>query len=247
MASVFVFLWATWLLGAPALDDTAQVQLDAVYDDSAGLDRSGLYALLKNAMQWDAGDETGAVVPDYAQLAHSPQPFRGEVMLIEGKFLRKRRLTLAKPGPWGEAITEWAVQVGPGEADHDFALVYFVDPDQTMTRPGRDAQVRIAARFYMVWQTLDMENQPRRYLTFVGRPVRLLTEGASNLKGPMLMVALAAGASGLFLLGRLIRRGIRPAPLPRQQHKTTCSQSASALPDDPADALAQLHDQARDQ
>ncbi len=244
-------VFAALTLGAPPLTEVQQVQLGAVYDDSPRLDGPGLYALLGNAMGWDKDDWDGAATPSWVSLAADPGASRGEVFLIEGEFLRKRRIDLVRPGPWGEALTEWAVQVGPG--DEDFAVVYFIDPQETMTRPARGTKVQIAARFYKLWHTLDMENRPRRYLTFVGRPVRIVAEGGVWMRPLLIGAALAGAAALFFLLRRLTRRGAAPSPLERQRRRIERRDAAAEdededgspepdddLPHDPAEALKEM-------
>lgn len=254
------------LLSVPPLTDAQRAQLATAADRSAVLDEGALYSLVAHVMEWPADDEAGAVVPDYQALLTAPDKHRGDLFLIEGRFARSRRFGLARPGPWGEALTEWVLLVR--EDPQEVAVVYFVDPEGKMDadppRVGRP--IRAAARFYKLWGDRDAEGNPATYLTFVGRSATRVgsdssasggADGSSSLSralwiGPLVVVALA----GYILLRYTLRPRIDRAVSSRLHGKAPETARdgvrmaaeaddlrnlpASDLPSDPAEAMEEL-------
>jgi len=253
------------LAAVPPLDDTQQQIIASAQDDSLRLDEAAWYPLLRNAAQWQAGDEAGARIPDYDALLDTPADLRGELFLIEGRFAgRPRAIVLARPGPWGERVTEWVIQTDP--ENDEVAVVYLVDQPigEGVKQPMAGQQVRVAARFYKVWSQRDLNNQPQRFLTFVGHsltyeglgPAPPITNNAWQLALGLLVMIGAA----LFFGRRMLSLG-KPRPLPSRvlrerdlddavnagQRDSEESDDEPDLPDDPDAALAELEKRAERQ
>src|SRR5690606_20986373 len=120
-------------LALPPLSEVQRAQLDTAADHSPLLDEAAWYPLIDNALAWQAGDVAGAAAPDYAALLATPQAARGALFLIEGQLARARRTPIARPGPWGDALTEWAIVIDANEpddpADDRVAIAHLVDPN----------------------------------------------------------------------------------------------------------------------
>ena len=253
--------------GVPALTESQAAQLATARDYSPRWDEAALYPLLTNVVQWSAGDEAGATVPDYAKLHTAPAEFRGQLFLIEGQLgaapsLVKRQLS--RPGAWDTNLQQWDVLV---ERDPDEAVVLVLaDPLPPEQLPRRGGQtVRAAARFYKVWSYVDRNNQPTDYLMFVGRSVRLTPTGAGGVSpgtsggvsggggtsgggwtfGVVLLVLVAAW----YAFWRLRRLTQKPRPRPSisqplshhlSDEDIDQDPSDQPLPDDPAEALREL-------
>jgi len=253
-----------WLFGsilllcssvAPAvapLSPRVMEQVQSARDHSATIDGAGLYPLLEDALTWRDGDETGAAVPDYRAIAASPADYRGQRFLIEGRLLRTAAVRkLAKPGPWDDALNQWVIQHGPDEAD--VLVVYLLSPPAD-TRPG--AQVRLPARFYMIWRAMVQNSEEQAdYPVFVGDGARVLRPAVDNaapvLMGLLLLMLLAMGIGFMVLRSRVKEKAIGPrrlaydapvaTPLLENRHNITHPpQDDALLPPDPADALDEL-------
>jgi HAMP domain-containing protein len=241
----------------PPLTDAQRQQLATARDHAADWDEPALYPLLGNVAEWSADQSVDAMAPDYDVLHRVPEGHRGEVFLIDGLLGGPPQIVkraLSRPGPWDDNLQQWSVLVrrDPDEV----AVVLLIDPMPPGRMPTRGgAHVRIAARFFKVWQFVDRDGQPTPYLMFVGRTVEVdagatstpAGGSASNRMLPAMLVFVAALA-GWFMMRRVTRatsRLRRSAPR-RQRDDVT---PADGLPDDPADALRameQRHDQRSD-
>ena len=178
--------------GLPPLTDAQREQL-ATADESQKPDQPALYALLPNVLEWDRSEAArgyvpGAAVPDFEALWTDPQTERGELFVIEGTYAgRQRSMQLLRPGPWGEALTEWGVVVGGRHGGGGVAsgaeqvvIVYLVDPSGQIEPPPAGAKVRLAARFYSLWSDQDAQGHAQVYPVFVGRSAEVIrAEGAA--------------------------------------------------------------------
>ena len=234
------------LPGVVPLDAADRAQLEAVVDGAGPLEGPGLETLLSNVARWQPGDESGAQVPDYDALLADPAAQRGELMLIEGRFAgRPRSIPLSHAGEWGGTLTEWGLIVR--DDPELVAMVYLVD--QPSTTPVLGQRVRIAARFYKLWQSDNLHGQPTTFPTFIARQPRLLAQddlaptsrdGGANLA----FWAVVLAAAFAFAIWRLTKLTARPKPLPtRVQHDRDPPEPAinTGLPTDPAEALDELH------
>jgi len=238
----------------PPLTRRQRDQLATTADFVPHIDEGALYPLLENASQWPAGAESGARVPDYAALYDDPGAARGERFLIEGRLGRSGAVDhLARPGPWTGKIKRWAIGVPDVE---NAILVYLVDPPSKTPLYG--SKVRTVARFYKVFSSKDMNNEAQRFLVFVGRDARVI-EGASG-NGPGTPMAGMAVALAVLAIGYWwIRSQVSAKPLATR--RTHASETGAdemnaahasaeaeaeepALPEDPAEALANLRGRA---
>ncbi len=231
--------------GVGPLTDAQAAQLATAQDNSPILDEAALYPLLQNALTWPEHDEAGAMIPDYAAIRQRPADYRGELFLIEGQLARAESVSgLARPGPWDGKLEQWVVKWGP--TIDDVAVVYLLDPPASV-RSGRE--VRLVARFYKLWQTRDTQNQPSKFLTFVGHTAKVTgrdtASGVTDLSMLVLIVVLLLGAY-LMLRRRTatVAAPTVPQPSKRQPDVAHGGEDAedvgSPLPDDPAEALRQL-------
>lgn len=229
-------------------------------DDSPNFDESGLYPLLSNALAWHDGDERWAVVPDYDAMLKSPAQYRGQLMLIEGRFAGvpsgRQSLTvhgLTRPGPWDGKLEQWPILV---RTDPDLVvLAYLVNPPPLPTT-GR--QVRLAARFYKVWNHPDQNNEMTNYLTFVGHGTQVPAASANAAQeqpsmAMLLLVVIVILAGALVLvIKRWGRLTLAPRPLPSRVQRSQSDdfeelapgvyddEPGAPLPEAPADALGVL-------
>lgn len=254
------------LASLPPLTDAQRAQMDTADDALGQWDTAALYPLLTNAVTWGDTDPAallpGAIIADYEALRAQPAFYRGQIVIIEGQFREERKQQLLRPGPWGETVTRWVVQVGSGI--DDVAVIYLTD---ALPPPDLGAKVRVQARFYKLWPARAADGEPVTYVTFVGHSAAVLDAPAPRRRdatsgggsgprlGVMVTVALVVGAL-FFMLRRMTRLSLTPRPLPsqlRRQHDTegrdsrhepaddeSDGEDGPPLPENPADALAEL-------
>lgn len=230
------------LLAVPPLTVEQRDQLATASDDSPHLEEPALNALLTNVLQWEAGDETGARVPDYDALLADPAAGRGELYLIEGRFAgRARRYKLRHVGEFGDAMTEWVILIR--DNPEDVAVVYFIDPDGEIEAPGTGANVRAVGRFYKVWADTDQHGKPTRYLTFVTRNPTVVGGRTPSDSITMLLMLLLVVVLGVAYF--LIRRMSKPQQLTRRLSPDHDPHGMLSDPmgDDPARALQDMAEQ----
>lgn len=242
----------------PPLTEAQRVQLETA-DDTRPPDEPAWYGLLSNVASWEApppGAKVagGGTPPDYAALMQSPGALRGDVFVVEGRFAgRQRRQVVLREGPWGRALTEWGVVVDPaaGGGEERVVVVYLVDPDGRQATPRRNQRVRVAARFYKLWPDADGTGRAVTYPVFVGRSAALIEpEGwaAGRMFRDLIVAAIIVLMAGLFGIRwwarrqRVARRRPRLSDRRRPVDRPGDSENDDAppLPDDPAEALAEL-------
>ncbi len=196
-------VWAMlglWVLTVAPLPEAAQRQADS-YLDGLHPDQPALYALLADVAAWDAGDDAGAVVPDWEQIRDHPKTHRGQALLIEGVDAgRRRRIALVRPQPpWGDAVTEWGVVVTLGEAggtattgsngsDGDAepvadalpVVVWFFDPDDAVGASVEGRRVRLVGRFLGWWDDEDAHGYSQRYPVVVAKSAVVVERAGSG-------------------------------------------------------------------
>ena len=239
------------LQAVPPLTPEQREQL-ASATDGVGPDEAALYPLLDNAMQWQPGDEAGAAIPDYAVLLGGPEAHRGKLFLIEGIFagvpedrkdLKVGRLS--RPGPWEDSLEDWGIVL---QRDPPLTLVVLlVAPPET---PRRETPVRVAARFYKLWETQNRRDEPMRYPVFVGHSATVVGKPAMNQGPPwgVMVVILVLAGFGFYQLRRTVGQARRrpvghrrdtESPAPREPSDDEPS-TQPPLPEDPVDALDEL-------
>lgn len=236
----------------PPLSIEQREQLATAGDRSPQWDEAALYPLLRNVLDWPLGSEQGATVPDYAALHTEPGAYRGELFLIEGVLAgppRVVRQRLARAGPWEDNLQQWDVLVRR-EPD-EVVIVLLVDPMPAEAMPQRGGRaVRLAGRFFKVLDYVDRQNQPTRYLVFVGRSVKVAGDearGPESSTAPLavLLILVVLLLAAWMLMRRVLGTGFRPRPLSPRLRATSPpaeedSPPADPLPSDPIEALEQL-------
>lgn len=249
-APLSLILAALAALALPPLTGDQRTQLDTARDRSPVLDEGALYPLLENVLAWGSNDESDTPPADYDALLAHPATHRGDAVIIEGRFARSRRFGLARPGPWGEALTEWVILVR--EKPQEVAVVYFVDPGATMPTPPVGTPVRTVARFYKLWGDRDMRGEPATYLTFVGRFAQVVKDEAPAAN-PISRIWLLIPAVILLLIGLVFVKYLlrsRHTRIDRRRRDDAAARHGDAdrlhdlpppsLPRDPAEALEEL-------
>ena len=120
------FVLTTLLLTVPDLTHIQREKVEATSSVKESFEEPGFYALLENTAWWKAGDEAGAMIPDYKAIHEDQIAHRGKLYLIEGIFpgtpekklpgMDKPEQTLRVPptvkdGPWNETLEQWPIIV----------------------------------------------------------------------------------------------------------------------------------------
>lgn len=260
------------LHAAPPLTQTQRAMLvDGTTDGVAPLEQPGLYALLRNASAWEAGDERGAAVPDYDALYADPAAHRGEAVLIEGQLERTGTRRVERVGPWGATLVEWVMRISddpvdvavvlmPGQADEGKAGEGQAGETHPAASIERGRDVRLPARFYMVWRAANVGSAggEGRFLVFVG-PAPEVEAAHGGESGswarPLLIFALVLVT---LIIVAMLRKAMTPRSRPpwhrRPQGEDPAAPAvapddadppgAADLPDDPAEAMGVLAEDA---
>jgi hypothetical protein len=220
------------------LSDEQSARLAAAVEGSEFRDE-GFAALVENVQSWtgSAGDEPIRMNPDAKAILENPSAYRGDLCRITG--------TIQQHGPLltsTDSIQECFVR-GP---DGSPLLVYMVGQlDEKTFRDG--TVIEIDARFYKTMIMRARDGLERAYPAFVGAFPRAAVRGYASqtdqfsrlwmIAGPLAAMLIAF----LWLLMRVRnrsaarRRSIHLAPSARDE-----VDEGAALPDDPAEALAEL-------
>jgi hypothetical protein len=249
------------------------VQVDTAADD-AHPDQPALYALLADALEQDGpASEIGAVVVDDAALLAEPARFRGQEVVVEGRYAgRQRRIGLQRAGgPWGDAVTEWGIALREpmgAAGDAGIVMVWFADPSGAgagggeIVPPRHDAPVRVVGRFLNIWKDVDADGNTVRYPVIVARSATVLPprKDASVRTGPGLGLILLLMLALVYAVWRLRRwasagkedwREARRERLRQKRAKRgvledeEVSQEVTGLPRDPAEALRAMTQEPR--
>lgn len=249
--------------GIPSLTETQRTMLDTANDGSFATDEAALYPLLDNAMQWDAGTEAGAAIPDYTAISDDPASHRGELFLIEGQFngmpsdRGSLAVNFARPGPWDSTAQEWYVVTDA--TTQQAVVVYLVKPGTPADKPpARGTKLRIPARFYKVYkaQTLEADLkgklEPESFLVFVGHSPSMVeagvSDGASGYLVPVLLLVMLALAGYYTIKRKKVSVAAQPlATRVRREQRNEHDDEDDAtldegppLPKDPIAALDEL-------
>jgi hypothetical protein len=220
--------------GLPPLTPAQVTRLETARDRASEYREEAFYALLENARLWtDApGDAPLRLKVDVEAILSQPQRLRGELFGLRGAISQQMRLP-----PPHQDVHEWFLRDGDGRP-----LIVYVLLAPADARGLRDgSEVAVVARFYksMVFEARDQVT--RVYPAFVGALPRHTRAAAAGPSVGFLAMPLAAlGAAFLLLLlytRRQRRRGPRSGaagpPVERFE-------AGGELPDDPAEALAEL-------
>jgi hypothetical protein len=195
--------------------------------------------LLENVRSWTPGMETqGEAVlarPDDESVTLRPDEFRGRLFELEGVIQQQMRL--AQPD---DGVMEWFLRT-----DNGVPLVVYVD-ERALGEPWRDGQrVRMLTRFYKVIELTARDGVARRYTAFVGGfPAAIGPHPRGSAvapRPPTWLVAVLLLMIVLFGIAVLVARSKRrPARSGRLAATGPGVDEAGSLPEDPADALAEL-------
>ncbi len=257
-ASLCIAIIALSFTPAPPLSDEQRLDLSAARDD-ADYREQAFFALVQNAREWTSpaiDDEPIRLSPDYAALLEQPANYRGDLCRITGDLLQHSPLA-----PPYEDVTEWFVR---DDRTGTPVIVYVVKSD--IDRAFRDREhVQIDGRFYKRLRFAARDRKVREYPGFVGRfpiatPPTTRPVSSPIAPGPgsggrgLDVLAIVAGpvaVLAILLFGlrawvsrksrvsvERLREG-RAAWLREPEDETAVDESAG-LPDDPAEALAEL-------
>ena len=257
-----VLCLAAIAMAIPPLTPSQEAQVQTANDKLAQSDEPALYPLMENALSWQNGDESGAMVPDYAAIAKTPADSRGKLFLIEGQYVGRSRLdgdklaARTRPGPWSGKLQEWVLFTSR-ERD-EVVVVYVVDPPvplEKMPRPG--TPIRLVARFFKVLPDTDKDGKPTEFLTFVAKSATIVqgeTGGAGLSSGTLQAIGVIALLGVVYMIFR-VRKAIKASrngefslrkdeTLEQRERRLSRlreeEEGAAPLPKDPVEALAEL-------
>jgi hypothetical protein len=223
---------------SPSQRDTLRLAIDGDPTFDAAFE-----ALLENANQWSAGEGDAPVRlhPDLDAMQANPDLFRGDLCRIEGRLEQQSRLP-----PPHQLVAEWFVRDAAGKP----AVVYVTGVDSGGALvDGR--HVRLTARFFKRVSFTARDGMVRSYPAFVGAASGVLEPVAAEpppipsaasmwwLIVPVFTMASVFG--GLLLYARSRRpRGHRAAERVRRDDGAGNLDETAPLPEDPAEALAEL-------
>lgn len=238
----------------PPLTPDQSRQLATAADHERGFDAGALYPLLFNAVKWPAGVETGAMIPDFEVIRDAPEAARGQLFLIEGEFITETPPDhLSRSGPWEPAMRRWVVR--PDSKRNELLVIFLVNPPPA---PRTRQNVRLPARFYMLWTDNDNSGKPRSYPILVGAGARIMGERAGPSffsSSPLSNVGLLAVAGIVVLI--IVKLAVRSAAARRsameerrearelraeeeREAARQAEQQEPPLPDDPIAAMEEL-------
>jgi hypothetical protein len=231
MSPAGLILWIACAV-IPPLTDGERARLASAAD---GLDRRGeaFAALVDNVSRWTpgAGDSALRADPDIERMLADPAAYRGDLCRIAGSI--QQQTPLVEPY---QDVSEWFVRDGAGRP-----IIVFVcglAPDHGF-REGRP--VVILARFYKRIDARARDDRLHRYAAFVGafpQPGAAGDGGWGRLWTVTIPVAVMLAVFLLLLL--YARRGQGPMRARAATAGPWVEKGDEQLPEDPAEALAEL-------
>ncbi|MDP6602031.1 MAG: hypothetical protein QGH76_07015 [Phycisphaerales bacterium] len=236
MFEVAVVVVMQMAMAIPPLSEGEWQRLSAVKDGVDSRDE-GFAALVDHVRRWPKGNEEAPAANVHAMIS-DPAAFRGDLVTVAGHLEQQHRLG----SPWGDVV-EWFVR------DGDTAMaVYVVDAGEDAMPLG--GFVQVPGRFYKVMTLRGRDGVERPFAAFVAPAGALATTGGSTLPPLGWVVPLAMVSA--FTLFMLVLAWSRRAKKPRRVRvpwtsgdvMNAAEDACTELPDDPADALAELHTRA---
>ena len=250
---------------APPLDADTLRDL-ATARDGTDYREHAFYALVQNIREWkqspaDAGDSIRLSF-DPQSLIDDPAAARGELFRITGELLQHTPLD-----PPYEDVFEWFIR---DARTREPVIVYVVQSNAMPAFVDRQ-HVQIDARFYKRMRFKARDRQVRDYPAFVGRfPIALAASTQPNsmmaasqpqsqsqmttnrgldllgvIAGPVVLLLVVFAGLRLWIARKKRSMQDRFAKLPRWNVPTGEVDDAAGLPDDPAEALAELRRRAQ--
>jgi MprA protease rhombosortase-interaction domain-containing protein len=205
-------------------------------------------ALLENVRVWkgESGDAPIRLQPNFEAMAANPDEFRGDLCRIGGVLAQHTQLA-----PPFEHVQEWFVRLPDGRP-----VITYVSQPPDQFADGHPLE--IDARFYKRIDFVARDGQKRSYAAFVGAFPRAI--GPAEVRAPTSdpygrvwlvaapILAMLVVFAGLLIYARRRRASAMHRALPRSlgvdQGVPAQVDSTQGLPDDPAQALAELKRQA---
>ncbi|MBC8202929.1 MAG: hypothetical protein H8E91_03780 [Planctomycetes bacterium] len=224
----------------PPIEENEAARLTFAVDGRDSLD-DGFAVLVENAMGWAASSEekAGSVNPAvFLDLVKDPATYRGNELAIAGVIEQQS----AAPPPW-EYVGEWFVRDTSGTP----FVLYVVGESDISAK----ADIVARARFYKRVDLTGRDGQVRSFATFVTSSSAVESSGfGKSIPLQLLFVpVVVAGALVVFLLSRKKtnqRLQVRDVLLHMDEVIDAVDDASMDLPEDPADALALLHESAEE-
>ena len=227
-------------IAIPPLTEEQVTRLRAA-DPGRDHQEDAFVALLENARQWTAppGDAPARQHADSVEVVENPDSYRGDLFRIRGGLELITRLKR----PY-DKVYEWCVR----SPDDRLVIVYVASIVQVGSFQRGD-QVELLGRFYKVMTMIDQTGRRREYAAFVGaQPSHVRAKAASRDAALLWFVGLPVVVLlivFLLLLGYVRRRHRGPSPQPAGQWTDdSIADKGAPLPEDPAEALAELRKRA---
>jgi len=241
MVPIHIFLLFC-LFGAnfPPLGVEEASRLSAVVDGRDSLD-DGFSVLVKNVERWEQSNE-GQVgpseTPALSDVMNDPTRYRGDAMQVSGEL--QQRSTLEPPL---EFIEEWFVRGNDGVP----FVIYVVGLSQNVS----NGQIAVYARFYKTIKLTGRDGTTRLFATFVtsGEAIVQSRDDGIFPMSLLLVPIVVVGALSVFLLCRIKTKRsprLRKLSVDVEDVILAADDLATDLPDDPAEALALLHESAEE-
>lgn len=269
MLALLVFVSGSLVAATTPLTEEQRIAIETARDGYDQREQA-FAMLLENARSWTPGNQIpgsqtpgsqtpesqtpgmetqGEAVlarPDDAAVVERPDEFRGRLFELEGVIQQQMRL--ANPE---EGVMEWFIRT-----DNGVPLVIYMD-EKALGEPWRDGQrVRMLARFYKVIELTARDGVARQYSAFVGgfpaaisphppsppppegRGSAVTSRPPTSFRG---LVTVLLIMIVIFVIAALVARSKRrPTRDGRIAINGPGVDEAGSLPDDPAQALAEL-------
>lgn len=234
-------------LAIPPLTDEQTVRLETAHDGRDHQEEA-FVALVENLLAWDGdiGDTPVRIEQNILAMLDDPDRFRGEIVRLTGRIAQITPLASPHDGLLECFIRDQAdrpllayVVIGKGPDE---------DPGEALAlREG--LRVELFARFYKRVDFTARDGTERSYAAFVGAHPRVISQVAAGTE----VTYLAVVSVGLLVLLVVFVVLIAAARRRRRDHRRSPSQRLSPesvppelddttdLPDDPAEALTELH------
>jgi hypothetical protein len=223
-------------LALPPLSDQQLARLETARDGRDHREEA-FVALLENVRLWtgDIGDTPVRLQVNAKQLLADPEAHRGAVVRIVGRLEQRSALERLY-----QDTEEWFVRT-----DADVPVLVFLSGIDEADDWREGNRVEVFARFYKRIDAIDRQGQERQYAAFVGAHPRLVRTAAAGGAVQLWVVALPVLAllvAFAFLLIFVRRQRGERAPTRRATLAMPDGEldDERDLPDDPAEALAEL-------